>query len=429
MALEPLSRFAHMSDIHLGAHREPALRELERKCFCEALDACIREDVDFLLISGDLFHVGIPDLGVVNDAVRKMRELRESRIPIYAIYGSHDYTPTGTSVIDILHTAGVLTNIMRASREEDGRLRLKMFVDPQTGAKLTGIAARKVGLESRHYEALDKEALEKEVGFKVFAFHSGITQFKPDYLSEMETIDIDSLPKGFDYYAGGHIHARGEYSAPGYAKVVFPGPLFTGYGGKDMEATVRGEKRGFYVVDFDDRLKSARFVPVETFPGAYLEVDAGGRNAGEANKELQERAGSLDVRGRVVVLKALGELAGGKTSEVDVHAARKELIARGALSVYVNRNGLRSREQVQVKVAGEDASAIERNLFAANVTKLRLSTKELTGQSGSEHAAELLRLMRQAQKPNEMKKDYSKRVVEAGAQALLAKALLEERVE
>ena len=36
-----LSKFAHMSDIHLGAHREPALRELERKCFAEAMDMCI----------------------------------------------------------------------------------------------------------------------------------------------------------------------------------------------------------------------------------------------------------------------------------------------------------------------------------------------------------------------------------------------------
>jgi len=167
-----------MSDIHLGAHREPALKELERKCFAEAMDACVKEAVDFLLISGDLFDSGIPDLGVVNDAVKKMRELRDAKIPIYAIYGSHDYTPTGTSVIDILHTAGVLTNIMHPSIK-DGRLRLKIFVDPDTGAKLTGIAARKIGLESKQYEILDREPLEKETGFKVFAFHSGITQFKP----------------------------------------------------------------------------------------------------------------------------------------------------------------------------------------------------------------------------------------------------------
>jgi DNA repair protein SbcD/Mre11 len=420
-----MSKFAHMADIHLGAHREPALRELEKKCFAEAMDMCVREAVDFVLISGDLFHVGIPDLGVVNDAVKKMRELRDAKIPIYAIYGSHDYTPTGTSVIDILHTAGILTNIMRPSME-DGRLKLRMFMDPETGAKLTGIAARKIGLESKSYEILDRESLEKEVGFKVFAFHSGLTQFKPDYLSEMETIDVANLPKGFDYYAGGHIHVRGEYHLPGYQRIVFPGPLFTGYGARDLEATARGEKRGFYVVEFDDRFRRMQFVPLEGFLGAYLDLDVGGKNAIEANRELQERVGRLDVKGRVVVLRVAGELAGGKTTELDFHAARNDMTARGALWVYVNRYGLTSKELTQAKVLGEDAATIERSLFKENVGKLKLSTPELTGESGSMRAQELLRLLRQGQKANEMKKDYAKRVVDAGAQALLAKELLEE---
>ena len=420
-----MSKFAHMSDIHLGTHREPALRELERKCFAEAMDMCVREAVDFLLISGDLFHVGIPDLGVVNDAVKKMRELRDAKIPIYAIYGSHDYTPTGTSVIDILHTAGILTNITRSSME-GGQLRLKMFTDPETGAKLTGIAARKIGLESKHYEILDRESLEKETGFKVFAFHSGLTQFKPDYLSEMETIDIENLPKGFDYYAGGHIHVRGEYHLPGYQRVVFPGPLFTGYGARDLETTVRGERRGFYVVEFDDRFRRMQFMQVAGFLGAYLDLDVGGKNAMEANKELQEKAGRLEVKDKVVVLRVAGELAGGKTTELDFHAARNDMTARGALWVYVNRYGLTSKELTQVKVLGEDAATIERNLFKDNVAKLKLSAHELTGESGAMRAQELLRLLRQGQKSNEMKKDYAKRVLDAGAQALLAKELLEE---
>ncbi len=417
-----------MSDIHLGAHREPALRDLERKCFAEAVDMCVTEAVDFVLVSGDLFDTGVPDLGVVNDAVRKLRELREAKIPVYAIYGSHDYTPTGTSVIDVLHTAGLLTNVMRASME-DGRLRLKMFVDPETGAKLTGISARKVGLESKHYDILDRESLEKEVGFKVFAFHSGITQFKPDYLSEIETLDINSLPKGFDYYAGGHIHQRGEYHLPGYQRVVFPGPLFTGYGGKDLEMTARGERRGFYVVDFDDRFRGMRFVPVKSITGAYLEFDAAGLNAMEASKLLQERASRLEVRGKVVALRVIGELAGGKTTEVDVQAAKRGMEGRGALYVYVNRHGLTSKEQTQVKVVGEDPAAIERNLFKENLGKLKLSTKELTGEGGADRAAELLRLLRQGPKTMESKRDYSKRVLDAGAQALLARELLEEAVE
>lgn len=420
-----MSKFAHMSDIHLGAHREPALRDLERRCFAEAVDRCISEAVDFVLISGDLFHVGIPDLTVVNDAVKKMRELREAKIPIYAIYGSHDYTPTGTSVIDILDTAGVLTNIMRWKMEE-GRIRLKMSTDPETGAKLTGIAARKVGLESRYYEILDRESLEEEVGFKVFAFHSGITQFKPDYLSEMETIDLSLLPKGFDYYAGGHIHARGEYHLPGYERVVFPGPLFTGYGGRDLESTAKGDRRGFYVVDFDDRFRGMRFVALESFLGAYLEVDVGGRNAIQANKELQERVARLEVKERVVVLRISGELAGGKTTELDLHGARKSLTERGAVWVYVNRYGLTSKELTEGRVLGDDATAIEGTLFKDNLAKLKLSTRELTGESGVTRAKELLRLMRQGQRSNEMKKDYAKRLTDSGAEVIFAKELLEE---
>ncbi len=422
-----MSKFAHMSDIHLGAHREPALRDLERKCFAEAMDMCVSEAVDFLLISGDLFDTGVPDLGIVNDAVRKMREIREARIPIYAIYGSHDYTPTGTSVIDVLHTAGIVTNVMRSSME-GGHLKLKMFVDPETGAKLTGIAARKVGLESKQYEILDRESLEEENGFKVFAFHSGITQFKPDYLSEMETLDINNLPKGFDYYAGGHIHQRGEYHLPGYQRVVFPGPLFTGYGGKDLEMTARGERRGFYVVDFDDRFRGMRFVPVATISGAYLELDAAEMNAMEANRELQERAAKLEVKGKIVALRVTGELSGGKSTEVDVQAARRAMEGRGALYVYVNRHGLVSKEQAEVKAIGQDPVAIEKALFKENLAKLRLSVRELTGEGGAERAAELLRQLRQGQKRMESKKDYSRRVLDAGAQALLAKELLEEAV-
>jgi hypothetical protein len=78
---------------------------------------------------------------------------------------------------------------------------------------------------------------------------------------------------------------------------------------------------------------------------------------------------------------------------------------------------------------GEDPAAIERNLFRDNVAKLKLSTRELTGESGARRAAELLRLLRQGQKSNESKRDYARRVLDAGAQALLAKELLEETLD
>jgi exonuclease SbcD len=418
-----MNKFAHMADIHLGAHREPVLEKLELKAFNEAMDKCVELGVDFILISGDLFHVGIPDLSIVNEALRKMREVQQTGIPFYVVYGSHDYTPTGTSVIDILDTAGVLTRIVKW-RMDDGKLKLDFFTDAKTGAKLTGISARKIGLESKYYEVLDKESLERENGFKIFAFHSGLTEFKPVYLSEMETVPISYFPKGFDYYAGGHIHERGEFRLPGYEKVVFPGPLFTGYG-KDIEATAKGEKRGFYVVSFDNKVRKVEFVEVKSFEGIYFEHDATGRNSIQAAKELQQKLAHLDVKGKVVVLKMRGELSGGKTSDINFAEIKGKLVEGGALYVYLNRYGLTSKEYSAVRVMGEDISTIEAKLFKENFGAVKVSQAQIKGESGASFAMELLKTLRQAPKLNESKREYLERMVENGIEVLKLKKMFE----
>lgn len=399
-----------MSDLHLGAHREPALRRLEMAVFHEAMDRCISGRVDFILISGDLFHVGIPDLEVVNGVAKKMREVQREGIPIYAIYGSHDYNPSSTSIIDIIETVGLLTNISKWKRSSSGRIELAVFEDGATGAKLCGISARKMGLEAKHYEQLDKSLLEKLAGFKVFAFHSGITELKPEYLNEMETIPISYLPSGFDYYAGGHIHQRGEYSLPGYDRVIFPGPLFTGYG-KDIETTARGEPRGFYEVEFDEKVRNVAFVPMTSFGGAYMEVDASGMNSTEAWSKIQEKADELEVVDRVVAIKVKGELSGGKTSDINFGELRGKLMERGALFVYLNRHGLSSKEYTSFKGWAEDPVVIEARTLEQGIANVNVSAESLRGSNGVQTAKKLLSTLRQASKEDESKKAYSERIL------------------
>jgi len=410
-----MSRFAHMADIHLGAHREPVMQKLEMESFSQAMERCLELDVDFILISGDLFHVGIPDLSVVNEAIMIMRNIRLHGLPIYVIYGSHDYTPTGTSIIDILHTAGLLTNIVKW-RMEDGRLKLDLVTDPKTGAKLAGISARKIGLERSYYEVLDREGLEREDGFKIFAFHSGLTEFKPEYLSQMETVSISYFPKDFDYYAGGHIHDRGEFTLPGYKLVVFPGPLFTGYG-RDLEVTSRGEKRGFYVVDFDQKVTGIRFQEVHSFIGVYREFDVTGMNSQVAKKKIHDELAGLDVRGKVAVIKIRGELSGGRTSDLDFQQIRADLIGRGALHVYINRHALRSKQYSALPVVAEEVSAIESRLFKENLGAVKVRQTHLR-EGGDAVAIELLRLLRQSSKVNESKKDYQTRMIRGAIEIL-----------
>ena len=411
-----MHRFAHLADVHLGAHRVPNLQKLELQTFDAAMRRCVEERVDFVLICGDLFHVGIPDLGVVNSALRSMMGVQESGIPIYAIYGSHDYTPNGTSVIDILNTAGVLTNVFKPSFEGDA-LRLKVTVDEKTGAKIVGISARKIGLESRYFDVLDRASLEREQGFRIFAFHSGLTELKPDYLDAMETVEAALLPKGFDYYAGGHIHERGEFELPGLGNIVFPGPLFTGYG-RDLEATAKGEKRGFYIVEFDERVTSKKFVPIDSFEGVFREYDLTGKGAPEAGRTVAEDLAGLDVSGKLVVVRVFGELGGGKVADVGLSAVRESLTGRGAIHVYLNRSGLRSREVSGPIFSGEDPSSIERKLFEREASKVSIGDDHLRGQEGAQAGMELLRLWRQPPKLGETKRDYGARMVKEGVAAL-----------
>jgi exonuclease SbcD len=411
-----MHRFAHIADVHLGAQREPSLRKLELETFDSTMKKCVELGADFVLVCGDLFHVGIPDLGVVNSALRSMMEVQRQGIPIYAIYGSHDYTPNGTSIIDILNTAGILTNVFKP-RFEGERLELGVTTDEKTGAKIAGISARKIGLESRYFDVLDREALERLEGFKVFAFHSGLTELKPEHLGEMDTVGAGARPKGFDYYAGGHIHERGEFRLPGMENIVFPGPLFTGYG-RDLEATARGEKRGFYLVEFDERVTSKRFVPMESFEGVFREYDLTGRNAAEAGHLVSEEMKRVDVAGKLVVLKAYGELAGGKVAEVGLAGIRSVLTERGALHVYLSRGGLRSREAAGPVFSGEEPASIERKLFEGEASRVRVGDPHLRGPGGAAAGMELLRLWRQAPKLGEMKKDYAARMVNEGLKAL-----------
>jgi DNA repair exonuclease SbcCD nuclease subunit len=411
-----LHKFAHLADVHLGAHREPSLQKFELQTFDSTTKRCIELGVDFILVSGDLFHVGIPDLGVVNAALKSMMEVQHHGIPIYAIYGSHDYTPNGTSVIDILNTAGVLNNVFKPTFDGDS-LRLGVTVDAKTGAKIAGISARKIGLESRYFAALDREALEAEQGFKIFAFHSGLTEFKPRQLSAMESVDSSLLPKGFDYYAGGHIHERGEFRLPGLEDIVFPGPLFIGYG-QDLEATAKGEKRGFYVVEFDEHVRSKTFIPMNSFEGVFREYDLTGRNASDSGFMISEDFKGTDVSGKLVVIRVFGELAGGRVSEVGLAGLRSSLSDRGAIHVYLNRNALKSKEPSGHVFSGEEPSSIERSLFESEAGKIDAAEEHLRGQQGAEVSLELLRLWRQPPKLGETKKDYTGRMVREGVYAL-----------
>jgi DNA repair exonuclease SbcCD nuclease subunit len=225
----------------------------------------------------------------------------------------------------------------------------------------------------------------------------------------MESIPVSLLPKGFDYYASGHVHRRTESGFAGYERVVFPGALFGGYS-KDLEDSAKGEKRGFYLVSFDDKVEEVKFMEVSVCDFEYFEYDVSDRNSVQAKKDLLDKLSKIEVENKIVVVKIKGELSGGKTSDISSSEIRDLLKENGALGVIINRYGLSSRDYASVRAVGDDVPTIENRLLRENIGAVKVSIEELKADKGAKLAQDLLKVLRQAQKLNETKKDYVERV-------------------
>ncbi len=416
-------KFAHIADCHLGAFSEPVLRDLSLSAFEKAIGICLEEQVDFILVSGDLFHSNIPDMGIVKQAVEKMKRLRDAGIEIYVIYGSHDFSPNEASMVDVLASTGLFHKVVKGE-VVDEKLRLEFFTDAKTKAKLVGISGRKLGLEKEYYEILDRESLEKEPGFKVFAFHTALDELKPASLAEMESMPISYLPKGFGYYAGGHIHLRIEKKMEGYPIVRYPGTLF-GYSFRDLEHNAAGEKPGFYIVSFDDKIGDIRFMETPVCDYLLFEYDATDKNSAKANEELLEKVRSLSVKDKLVLLRVEGELSGGKTSDINFTQLKSILRQNGAVYANINRYALSSREYSGIKVEGRDISEVENKLLGENIGAVKVSDPALKGQKGVSNAIGLLGVLRHDKKVAEKKKDYDERMMQEALETMKLKEALE----
>lgn len=353
-------RFAHLADVHIGAWRDPRMKTLAIEAFERAVTECLNRDVAFVLIAGDLFNTSVPPLDQVKRTVQQLQRLKQRTIPVYAIAGSHDYSPSGKTMLDVLEEAGLLTNVMKGA-VVDGKVRLRFTEDP-TGVKLAGILGRAGSLDSTYYEDLDREPLETEPGDKIFLFHTSLTELKPKRLEQMESNPVSMLPKGCKYYAGGHVHIVGDTQLPGYERIVYPGPLFPA-SFSELEELGEG---GFYIVD-DWELER---VPVRVRDVVVHRIDANRKTPEEVNETLH--ALPDEVAERIVLLRISGELRSGRVIDVETKQLLDRWYDAGAYYVMKNTNQLTSKEFEEMHVAQTSAEEIEERVIREHLGTERI---------------------------------------------------------
>ena len=387
-------KFAHLADCHLGSWREPKLKELNSRAFEKAVDICIKEKVDFILISGDLFNTSIPSIDVLRETVVKLKKLKDLNIQVYTIAGSHDFSPSGKTMLDVLEQAGLVKNIAKAT-EENGKLRLIFTKDNKTGAKIAGMIGKKGMLEKSYFKAIDKESLEREKGFKIFMFHTALDELKPKELEKMDSAPISLLPKGFDYYAAGHVHVRMEKSLSGYKNIIYPGPLFP-----NNFSELEKETGGFYIYDNG----KIEFKPINIINVHAVEIDCNHKVPEQITSEVLSKIQNKEFLNTIVLLRLYGTLESGKTSEIDFKEIFNQLNEKNAYFVMKNTNKLETKEFEEVKVSTSNIEEIESNLIKENIGQIEINMPE------EKLIYNLMRVINTEKEEGELNRDFEERL-------------------
>ncbi|MFH1127704.1 MAG: exonuclease SbcCD subunit D [archaeon] len=365
-------KFAHLADCHLDSWREPELKKVNLDAFLSALDICKSENVDFVLIAGDIFHASTPELDILRTAVAKLKELKDAGIRIYIIPGSHDFSYSEKTMLRVLEAAGLFVNVSRGNVDEEGKIRLEFTVDDKTGAKITGLLGRAGSLEMEYYENLDFGAAEKEEGFKIFMFHSAIEEYKPEFLKNISSLPLSLLPKGFDYYAGGHVHERFEKDELGYGRIAFPGALYP----VKFDELEKYKAGGFFIVEFDGQIRS-KFVRMEPHRVVAFKLNLEGLTPQSAEQRIMDALKKEIMTDAIVLLRLNGTLASGKPTDIDMNSVAEYVKKEGALIFKRSTVKLSSKEFEEVSIEAKgDIRQIEADLIREHIGKIKIKTED-----------------------------------------------------
>lgn len=394
-------RFAHLADCHIGSWRDPKLKDISTIAFQKAIDKCVEENVDFILISGDLFNTSLPRLDNLREAVSAFRKLKEQNIPVYIIPGSHDYSPSGKTMLDVLEQAGLFVNVVKGE-EVNGKIKLKFTIDKKTGAKITGMLGKRYSLEKEYYKNLILENLEQEQGYKIFMFHSGIDELKPEDMQNIITQPLSLLPKGFDYYAGGHVHIVTETKIEGYGTISYPGPLFPN-SFSELEKLGIG---GFYIVE-NDKL---RWENIQVHNIYKIIKDCNEKNPEQIYDEIINEIKDKEFNDTIILIRLYGSLSSGKPYDINFKEIFSMLYNKSAYFVMKNTNQLTTKEFEEIKIDTKSVEDAESAIIKEHLGQIRL--KDMEPKKEEALIKELIKTLSTEKEEGETNADFERRIKE-----------------
>lgn len=242
--MKPCS-FIHVADLHLDSPFRgltdtssiigKLVRESTFQAFQQLIELAIRLEVDFVVMSGDLFDVADRSLLAQRRLQQGLDKLSNHGIPVCIAHGNHDPEngrnqqwkwPNGVYFFASTHVETILI-------EKPNR----------------GVIAQVHGISYATSSVKENLALQFSRGnqavFQVGVLHTNVDG-DPDHESYAPCSKQDLIQKGIDYWALGHVHTRKIMHENPY--IVYPGNI-QGRSIRELGA------KGCYYVQVDEQMK------------------------------------------------------------------------------------------------------------------------------------------------------------------------------
>ena len=252
-------RFLHAADIHLDSplkglagqdgNAAERVRTATREAFDQLVSLTIEEQVDFLIIAGDLYDGDWRDYKTGLFFAGQMGRLNASNVPVYLLHGNHDAESQITRRLDLPDNVYVF-----------GTRKPETFALEHLNVALHGQSFRQRDVTENlvpDYPAPVSGA------FNIGVLHTGLGGMGGH--ANYAPCSFDDLAnKGYDYWALGHVHqAEVLHEQP---HIVFPGNLQ----GRHVRET--GAKGAHLVTVEDSEIVDLEAVPCDVVRWAVLSV-------------------------------------------------------------------------------------------------------------------------------------------------------------
>ena len=343
-------KFAHMSDVHLGGWRYPELQRLNFESFQRTIEICIEERVDFILIAGDLFDIAFPPIEILKETFAEFRKLHDAKIPCFLISGSHDYSVSGKTFLDVLEKAGFCKNVYDFEEKDE-----KIILNPtiHDDVAIYGYPGKKTGLDVQDLRRIE---LKESSLFKILMLHTTIDKVKGDL--PIDAIETDSLPHA-DYYAMGHIHTIFKHD-----NFVYPGPLFPN-NFVELEILKHGT---FNIVNIDTMNSTFSFRKIELKIKEVESVTCEITDAITATEKIISELDKRNLNDKIVLLRIKGELESSKSSDINFEQISEFTKRNGAYFMLRNVHELKTKDTV-FEVEIENPENIEEEIVKSHLEK------------------------------------------------------------